>query len=1539
MKRSSLPAESRLGTPVIASLAPLVCSFALLSLIEPMRNGEAGLLTLLRGIGPEDTGWVLLLIGLLVVGNAWTLDALLEQVTRREGRTRAGARVLRLCIAGIPLLGLYTIPLWLSLLDRLPHWAIAPLTSTPPPSYRRFLAFFTSRLQWMRITVWWLVSLLGLNVLLWLPVVAWLANSRLEFLGTPLIDQVVRLLHVVLFASAFTFVVLQRRAIATSWFPRPLVWAFPALWLLPFPWCMAGVGTLVVFDFRRGVSLVEGAFEGRRSGRSHLMELGQFQWWKLSLWQRFPWRSGRSPGTPADAEVRIARLCGLKTFLLFPEVALATALLVAIPGLEPLLGLGFYGALLTIVLSGIVLAFSFLRHRRSGGAPPVALPRVLLSASAACAGLYAGAPLGRGQIDQLGNALLLIGYVGMFASMAFALPVRPGAGRFRLRKLLLVAWVLVYAAIGLTGARLLEADNTAPRLDLILLLLCLVPLASLALGALSFSWLLHPWTFQHIHEQRLPLRLRLALVFLAVTAWAPGGGFAVPLWAAARRHLWPGAMTPQPRTFEPPPLPRVDSQRPSIPSGRRNYIVHHAIAHQVENGSAETLFRQIETHPFLADQATFSGGFRRGSEDLEEHILPLTLRRGDWERFLRYSALAVNLRKIADDLAEPDLLPALVQNGHRVLAFDAAARVVDPAERALARATLAASLETGENDRASMLELVRSDLASLAPAETSEEAETRALALIQIGLRLGPEIFPSLQEIPPPPEGWEPRPGLLAMSAAVGGLRHRDGLDEPSWQILRDLGEEKVIAQFLPDVLETTAANYEPARLLHLVSTLSVGPEGLWACRLGILSRQARTSPEEACLSWQSLPAEPSPPWSVPLIERGASLLAVLPEAEIEHREKQIEDPNVRAALRVALLERRPDDATDRAARAAIERLPEGTERLHWMLRLTASSPMSEEDRRKEIRAIGRQLFTRKYQAPQDDLRLYLELVAGRLPEEMPRRAEDAILSPGGGPPLLFHLAGSSDSRDLLEHVFAQAESYLSVLWGIPELEQLRLWRELMPELTGRLCLLREDLTALKEAADKLGEIDPLVVRVTAVLADAGREELAAEACARIRSDRLRLATRLRRLPGTVLASGELEPEPLYRALASVAPLNDEWLGLAALHDPDPPEIAFQRHVEPIGDGDTRVLATFRLAWKALEKPQPQQRTARLVLQMLGQALANLQSDARLVALTPWLPALAARADPGLLLAESREAFARLINLQTVPWSVRRDAIERLLVSLGTCPAQRASKLFAELEAILMDGIPGEDETEAADLLPMLTAGWERLPGAVAEPRDNPPGSRLRFVEAESEQIRMLCLDSADKRARRLAEWPPSEISSRIAQALSYLLLARQAERTPALVATWPAGPWRDNLCRRLASHGWVTGGTASELTRNIENAAMVKAAGLLVETRNQGGENRRRWLGQVASQVAEGEVDLSDPTWASLFAEIWASDPQQSREALAEAVLAALGNGAPQTAEIALRLWLHAHLSPKESDLPSNACDRARSAIRGALVLSSGAA
>jgi hypothetical protein len=264
--------------------------------------------------------------------------------------------------------------------------------------------------------------------------------------------------------------------------------------------------------------------------------------------------------------------------------------------------------------------------------------------------------------------------------------------------------------------------------------------------------------------------------------------------------------------------------------------------------------------------------------------------------------------------------------------------------------------------------------------------------------------------------------------------------------------------------------------------------------------------------------------------------------------------------------------------------------------------------------------------------------------------------------------------------------------------------------------------------------------------------------------------------------------------------------------------------------------------------------------------------------------------------------------------------------------SRSASALFAGFEQLLADGIPGQEENVAADFLPVLTAALERLPAHVAASLEQPLGSRLRFSDAESEQIRALCQAPISERIRTLETWQNVEPPFRLAQALACLLVRERPDQTLAVLDRLPASSQRDDLCRRLVVHGGGTGQAAGEFIRRIGDSGMAREAAIRIG-RASGGTGE--WLAAFASFVAESGVDPSDPAWTPLLQEIWNSEPGPRRQLLGDSVLKALGQAAPQTAESTLRLWLHAHLSPQDRGGKPGTCDSAHEAIRTALALS----
>lgn len=159
-----------------------------------------------------------------------------------------------------------------------------------------------------------------------------------------------------------------------------------------------------------------------------------------------------------------------------------------------------------------------------------------------------------------------------------------------------------------------------------------------------------------------------------------------------------------------------------MPPSTLLYALRGLISHLHETQDWPRLFALLETKPFLADQAERLGGFQPSSDDLETYVLPATITCEDWDRFLHYAAIALNLRGLAEDFAAPEILRALARSGRVSLALDAAGRLPDPLRQAEALAALVSSLPPG-SQRAAAVALLNDRLEELPaspPARTDE---------------------------------------------------------------------------------------------------------------------------------------------------------------------------------------------------------------------------------------------------------------------------------------------------------------------------------------------------------------------------------------------------------------------------------------------------------------------------------------------------------------------------------------------------------------------------------------------------------------------------------------------------------------------------------------------------------------------------------------------------------------------------------------------------------------------------------------------------
>lgn len=931
------------------------------------------------------------------------------------------------------------------------------------------------------------------------------------------------------------------------------------------------------------------------------------------------------------------------------------------------------------------------------------------------------------------------------------------------------------------------------------------------------------------------------------------------------------------------------------------------MSHLTDDEDWPRLFDLIENRGFLARQAEVCGDFEASTGDVEAYAVPAALGLRDWNRFLHFSLLAVNLRGLAEALANPAVLRALAQGGQLALARGATARLANPVQRAAARATLAASCRDHEETFQELLRNVGRDLEEVAPdAEIREEI---VAALGAIARSLGADLQHAWRSWIARLVPEAPARRRIWRAVAESWLERRDPAAPGLWEALRAIGEAETLLELAPGALGGLTLEDPGGTLERLLSLFPEGSAERWQAAALFLARRARHDPDEAVALWQRLASASPVPWSAALVEAAGGLVGLLP------RDDSVADPTTRAALAVAALEHRRDARLASLALEAVQQISDPVPRLHWSLRYLAACPRSEEVAR-PVGAVLRYLAEIRYDAPARDLARYLDLVAEDLPKELRYEVENVLWSPAGRPETLRTLVENAMQPDALRNILEHAERYAAAV-APTEAEGFQLRGEILILAACRLCTLKGDLKALDTAAERLlpEEEDELRSSLARALADAPEaHELVREVCDGIYDRRLRLLTRLECLnpqhrPGDILA-----PAALYAALASVAALEDERLALAALLD-SPLQLRelAARTVARIRDRERQNQALLHLADHALafEADAFGKRQDRAAAVELVRGSLAIGSDGRLAALTPEIARLGARRGGSLAVAELQEAARRLLGLAAVPWPRRLAALERLL-SYFPSLFESDRRAAAVLETLAR--LPAElDEVRRHwhEALPLLVAATDRLEPKAARAlgpafragAEAAPGLARSFLE--------LCLLPREERVRRSQEILEQSPPAAALEALPYLLAwgePREATAPGVLQAVQklPAGVERDEICLRLLRHGWVPAGTREPLAALVQDEDRLTEAHLWLDP------HAPSWLPDLARLVVRGGADLFDPVFEPLLPCLGEQPSPQREEILGRAALDALRSGGRGRGETALRLWLHALLPPR---------------------------
>ncbi len=512
------------------------------------------------------TLWIFVVLGLLLAVNGLLIDSYLRWSTPGESTVRRPVRWLRAALSSVPILGLWTIPLWRWLVSSRGHWV---------RRNRRGAAVFDRKI-W-RIDTSWITERLGrwasrVEVLVSLFVIdtaflAWAFHLSSEVRGLRGASRVGALaFQGLLFVCMLSGLGLWVRRRRTPGWRRVALPALSVCWLVPLPALpLAGIAGMILIPSNIAEeSLCRHAFGEVRAMRRlpgwlRLEErLGQ-------SWRKVGWRSRirgvpesvRARPEPSDRERRVLWFLQGKGLVLLFEAAFfagglwrlidragpawvgrADEILVVVEGI----------LLCAVAVSLLGLARAFVREtvlpqtgRRVFG-PRLFWGHLVGVQAAFLCGIELGIGLVRPDLAQAGSALALLGLGGVVlqtGALLLGLTLRSVPDRSWETNMERLAKIVLYASAASIGPDL--AAQRPAGLEMVPILdgfRLVAPLVGVILGMWGSEWLCEPDTRQGAQRgvDSSPSRLRSR--WLRLIAVVPLGGLATPWWIRReeRRH-------------------------------------------------------------------------------------------------------------------------------------------------------------------------------------------------------------------------------------------------------------------------------------------------------------------------------------------------------------------------------------------------------------------------------------------------------------------------------------------------------------------------------------------------------------------------------------------------------------------------------------------------------------------------------------------------------------------------------------------------------------------------------------------------------------------------------------------------------------------------------------------------------------------------------------------------------------------------------------------------------------------------------------------
>jgi hypothetical protein len=512
-------------------------------------NGEKQPWPFFGWLAESPSGFAVLAV--LILLNAWFIDRGLADRTPFEGTLPGWLHCFRRAAVAVPILGLYTIPVWHWVIRSRPAWAFRSSAtsrlglSNPRTKPVGALSLLHIQIDSLRRTqsssfLAYILWMIAGQIAPWLGLLSWITTANSLSPGRRAVLEGLSIsFRILACAFAMQYGVLRGRQIRASGWRLYVLRFAPILFLLPFPSLIVGIVPWMIAVGEEEESLIGRSWEGKNQASPQAAR---------ARWASRPstLSMDRESSEVIDAQSAFHRL---KTLLLFLDAG-ALAWVLTLAG-QPLFSFNSFPlreiapylflAALGLLAEGVLLAQRLLGWFRRQELSSLPYGRsVTFTQLALIAGLLFGSLLAVNKAATAGHLLVVTGLSAVLLSALIFGPASFLLARPRNQTFMTLAWVLLFFEAFVVGAVMYSQPELAPPFVVLFrTALAFTPVWSIALFFGLGGWLIHPFRLRHLFDQRLPGSTRAVLMAVALTAAFPMGGLAIPFWIYAQNRLWP----------------------------------------------------------------------------------------------------------------------------------------------------------------------------------------------------------------------------------------------------------------------------------------------------------------------------------------------------------------------------------------------------------------------------------------------------------------------------------------------------------------------------------------------------------------------------------------------------------------------------------------------------------------------------------------------------------------------------------------------------------------------------------------------------------------------------------------------------------------------------------------------------------------------------------------------------------------------------------------------------------------------------------------